>query len=169
MQAANDLEMVLCMHVGSSSTMPQISSNSPPLANLIWGANRTSGTMLSWLFSSYLGQLPNLRLSLSEGNIGWMPYFLERAEQVLDKQRHWAAGRAMDTFTASIGYSEMSTMRQADPMTLDIRERFVITSSVASSTMLLASVASTSLARTTSWPRPIIHTPTPRGHIASTW
>jgi predicted TIM-barrel fold metal-dependent hydrolase len=32
---------------------------------------------------------PNLKIALSEGEIGWMPYFLERAEQVVDKQRHW--------------------------------------------------------------------------------
>ena len=87
MQAANDLEMVVCMHVGSSSTVPQIASNVPPLASLTWGANRTSGAMLSWLFSSYLQDLSNLKICLSEGNIGWIPYFLERAEQVLDKQR----------------------------------------------------------------------------------
>ena len=36
MRAANDLEMVVCMHVGSSSTMPQIASNVPPLASLTW-------------------------------------------------------------------------------------------------------------------------------------
>jgi hypothetical protein len=32
---------------------------------------------------------PNLKIALSEGEIGWIPYFLERAEQVLDKQKHW--------------------------------------------------------------------------------
>lgn len=89
LQAASDLEMVVCMHVGSSSTLPLISSNSPFMANLAWGANRTSGTMLSWLFSGYFTRMPGLKIALSEGEIGWIPYFLERAEQVLDKQRFW--------------------------------------------------------------------------------
>ena len=30
-------------------------------------------------------------MALSEGSIGWIPYFLERAEQVVDKQRFWAS------------------------------------------------------------------------------
>jgi predicted TIM-barrel fold metal-dependent hydrolase len=89
MAAANDLEMVVSMHVGSSSTLPQICSDAPFMANLAWGAMRTSGTMLSWLFSGMFQRYPALKIALSEGEAGWMPYFVERAEQVLDKQRHW--------------------------------------------------------------------------------
>jgi predicted TIM-barrel fold metal-dependent hydrolase len=89
MTTANELEMVVCMHVGSSSTLPSIAKDAPFMANLTWGATRTSGTMLAWLFSGLFQRFPNLKIALSEGEIGWIPYFLERAEQVLDKQRHW--------------------------------------------------------------------------------
>jgi predicted TIM-barrel fold metal-dependent hydrolase len=89
MAAANDLEMVVSMHVGSSSTLPRICSDAPFMANLTWGASRTSGTMLSWLFSGMFQRYPKLKIALSEGEAGWIPYFLERAEQVLDKQRYW--------------------------------------------------------------------------------
>ena len=54
MAAAQDLQMVVCMHVGSSSTMPTISSDAPGLANLTFGAVRAAGTMLAWLFSDVL-------------------------------------------------------------------------------------------------------------------
>jgi predicted TIM-barrel fold metal-dependent hydrolase len=124
MHAANDLEMVVCMHVGSSSTIPQITPDAPNLASLTWGANRTSGAMLTWLFSTYLQELPNLRICLSEGNVGWMPYFLERAEQVLDKQRHWASSGAMKGFAATMGYEDVERPREVDLMTLDIRATF---------------------------------------------
>ena len=50
---------------------------------------RTSGAMLSWIFSGMFLRYPKLKIALSEGEIGWIPYFLERAEQVLDKQKHW--------------------------------------------------------------------------------
>jgi predicted TIM-barrel fold metal-dependent hydrolase len=89
LRAANDLQMVVSMHVGSSSTLPAIAPDAPFMANLTWGASRTSGTMLAWLFSGWFQKYPNLKIALSEGEIGWVPYFLERAEQVLDKQRHW--------------------------------------------------------------------------------
>ncbi|HZC51093.1 MAG TPA: amidohydrolase family protein, partial [Mycobacterium sp.] len=80
MAAASELEMVVSMHVGSSSQVPQIAPDSPFMANLAWGAVRTSGTMLSWLFSGMFTKYPKLKIALSEGEIGWMPYFLERAE-----------------------------------------------------------------------------------------
>ena len=67
----------------------QIAPDSPFMANLAWGAIRTSGAMLSWLFSGMFTRFPGLKIALSEGEIGWIPYFLERAEQVLDKQRYW--------------------------------------------------------------------------------
>ena len=77
MAAATDLDMVVCMHTGSSSQVPTIAPDSPFMANLAWGANRTSGAMLSWLFSGLFTRFPNLKIALSEGEIGWIPYFLE--------------------------------------------------------------------------------------------
>jgi predicted TIM-barrel fold metal-dependent hydrolase len=91
MCAAAEAELVVCMHVGSSSRVPKISADAPFLANLSWGASRTSAAMLSWLFSGYFQRLPELKIALSEGEIGWIPFFLERAEQVLQKQAHWVA------------------------------------------------------------------------------
>jgi predicted TIM-barrel fold metal-dependent hydrolase len=91
LQAANDLELVVCMHVGSSSTLPNISKDAPFMANLTWGASRTSGTMLAWLFSGVFQKHPKIKIALSEGEIGWIPYFLERAQQVYDKQRYWVS------------------------------------------------------------------------------
>ncbi|MFI6314580.1 amidohydrolase family protein [Nocardia fusca] len=116
MAAANDMDLVVSMHVGSSSTVPQISKDAPFLANLAWGATRTSGAMLSWLFSGMFQRFPNLKIALSEGEIGWMPYFLERAEQVLDKQRHWVK-RGMN-------WGEHSGSQGVDLDTLDIRQTF---------------------------------------------
>ena len=48
-----------------------------------------------WLYSGKLEQFPNLKICLSEGGIGWMPYIMERAEYVLDHMR-WA--RRYDPF-----------------------------------------------------------------------
>ncbi len=89
MSTASELGMVASIHVGSSSQVPSIAPDSPFMANLAWGAIRTSGAMLSWLFSGMFTRFPGLKVALSEGEIGWIPYFLERAEQVLDKQRYW--------------------------------------------------------------------------------
>ena len=115
MSAANELGLVVSMHVGSSSTLPKICKDAPFMANLTWGASRTSGTMLSWLFSGMFQRYPNLKIALSEGEVGWMPYFLERAEQVLDKQRYW-----VKRGTKFMGHAG----NEADLDALNIRETF---------------------------------------------
>ena len=117
--AAQDTGLIVCMHVGSSSTMPSICSDAPALASLTWGAVRTAGTLLSWLFSDYFERMSSLKIALSEGNIGWIPYFLERGEQVVDRQRYWAAKSAFKPYddgkTAGLG---------ASLDTLDVRRTF---------------------------------------------
>jgi len=122
--AAQDTEMVVCMHVGSSSTMASISSDAPELANLTFGAIRAAGTMLAWLFSDVFERMPGLKIALSEGNIGWMPYFLERAEQVLDKQRHWAKNKNVRFYGGASGAGEAEMVPQADLDQLDVWQSF---------------------------------------------
>ncbi len=116
MRAASELQMVVCMHVGSSSQVPRIAPDTPVIANLAWGAMRTSGTMLSWIFSGMFERFPNLKIALSEGEIGWIPYYLERAEQVLHKQRHWVK--------RGVRFMDHESRTDADLDVLDVRTSF---------------------------------------------
>ena len=90
-EACDETNTRVCMHIGSSSNPLVFSSTSPIMMTLAWSAAAgVSGTMLEWLFSPTLQRFESLKIVLSEGGIGWMPYFLERASQVVDKQRYWA-------------------------------------------------------------------------------
>jgi predicted TIM-barrel fold metal-dependent hydrolase len=92
LQACNDTGFVVSMHVGSSSNLIRTSPDMPTLAFMAYSAAANqAGTLLDWLFSGNFVRYPNLKIALSEGSIGWIPYFLERAEQVIDKQRFWAS------------------------------------------------------------------------------
>jgi hypothetical protein len=46
-------------------------------------------SMCDWLFSGKLPHYPNLKLAYSEGQIGWIPYILERADDVWRQHRAW--------------------------------------------------------------------------------
>ena len=52
--------------------------------------NNAMGSMADWLFSGKLVQFPELVLAYSEGQIGWIPYILERADTVWEEHRAWA-------------------------------------------------------------------------------
>jgi predicted TIM-barrel fold metal-dependent hydrolase len=91
-RACDEAGLVISMHVGSSSNLIRTSDDMPTLAFMAYSAAANqAGTLLDWLFSGNFTTFPGLKIALSEGSIGWIPYFLERAEQVIDKQRFWAS------------------------------------------------------------------------------
>ena len=45
--------------------------------------------MCDYLFSGVLVRHPKLQLAYSEGQIGWIPYILERADTVWLEHRAW--------------------------------------------------------------------------------
>ena len=77
---------------------------------------------MDWLFSGAFARFPGLKIALSEGSIGWIPYFLERAEQVIDKQRFWAS-RFDISMTAAHDRGEHKTESTFD-LDTDIRALF---------------------------------------------
>lgn len=89
--AANETGMAICTHIGSSSSMPNTSDDAPAVLTTATQAVNMMLCTADWIFSGTFGRFPNLKLCLSEGGIGWIPYLLERLDQVVDRQRHWAS------------------------------------------------------------------------------
>ena len=86
-EACQETETVVCMHIGSSSTSPKISKETPWGFNQAWAAGTlTSATLLTWLIGPVFREFPGIKIALSEGGIGWMPYTMERATQIVDRR-----------------------------------------------------------------------------------
>jgi predicted TIM-barrel fold metal-dependent hydrolase len=80
---------VLCMHIGSSSQMPATSQDAPPAVAATLSFNNAMASLSDFLFSGVLVRFPTLTLAYSEGQIGWIPYVLERADDVWLEHRAW--------------------------------------------------------------------------------
>jgi predicted TIM-barrel fold metal-dependent hydrolase len=89
--AAAGHEMPLCTHLGSSSQLPQTSPSTPLIATMSLTPLNIAACCIDWLFSGILPRFPNLKICLSEGGIGWIPYVLERCDYVVEKQKRWAS------------------------------------------------------------------------------
>jgi len=92
--ACNDNAVTLCMHIGSSSSMPAASPDSPEAVGGTLAFNNAMASMADWLFSGKLIQFPELKLAYSEGQIGWIPYALERADTVWEQHDAWMHTKA---------------------------------------------------------------------------
>src|SRR6476661_1881018 len=77
------------MHIGSSSRMPATSPDAPVAVAASLSFNNAMASMSDWLFSGNLVKFPNLTLAYSEGQIGWIPYILERVDDVWREHRAW--------------------------------------------------------------------------------
>jgi predicted TIM-barrel fold metal-dependent hydrolase len=85
----NDLGVTLCMHIGSSSKMPIASPDAPPGVAGVLQFNNSMASLADWLYSGVLVRYPMLKLAYSEGQIGWIPYALERADIVWEHHDAW--------------------------------------------------------------------------------
>jgi predicted TIM-barrel fold metal-dependent hydrolase len=89
-QACDETNTVVCMHIGSSSRMPATSADAPVAVAATLSFNNAMASLCDWLFSGILVKHPTLKLAYSEGQIGWLPYALERADDVWMEHRAWA-------------------------------------------------------------------------------
>ncbi|HWG23308.1 amidohydrolase family protein [Actinospica sp.] len=92
-EACAETGTVLSMHIGSGTKTPQTSADAPGAvgATIIFGNSVAS--MTDFLFSGVLHRFPQLKLLYAEAQIGWIPYLLERIDDVWETHRGWANGQ----------------------------------------------------------------------------
>jgi predicted TIM-barrel fold metal-dependent hydrolase len=82
---------VLALHIGSGTKMPSTSPDAPLGVTVTIGFGNCMNSLADWLFSGKLAQFPGLKLMYAESQIGWIPYLLERADDVWDQHRAWVS------------------------------------------------------------------------------
>jgi predicted TIM-barrel fold metal-dependent hydrolase len=88
-RACDEHQMVLCLHIGSSSQVKLPSLESPFTAMLTLQPTSVMDTASDLLWSRVPQLFPNIKFALSEGGIGWIPYLLERADYVYGNHSRW--------------------------------------------------------------------------------
>lgn len=84
--AAQDAEMPLCMHFGSGGAPTVAEDANFAVAIALFGMN-SQFTTVDMVFSPVFHKFPGLKVALSEGGIGWIPYVVERLDYVWDRHR----------------------------------------------------------------------------------
>ena len=88
-RACVDESTILNIHIGTGGGVPVPSDLTSYLAyNAIVAIDAVRFTA-DLLFSRVVTAFPDIRIALSEGGIGWVPFVLERFEDVYSRQRAW--------------------------------------------------------------------------------
>lgn len=88
-QTCEDLKIVINCHIGTGVRALHPSSESPIDAWITAMPISIANSAADWTFASFWKRYPGLRMALSEGGIGWVPYFLERADFTYEHHHEW--------------------------------------------------------------------------------
>lgn len=95
-RACSDEGTVLCCHIGSSSKSSATSTDAPPSVPMTLSSAMAIFTLGDLIWNDIWWRFPDLKFSLTEGDVGWIPYFLWRAEHVQRRHSGWTGHKFPD-------------------------------------------------------------------------
>jgi len=88
-KALCDTSTVLNVHIGSSGKLAITSLDAPPDVMITLQPMNIVQAAADLLWSQPVKEYPDLKIALSEGGTGWIPYFLDRADRTYEMHSTW--------------------------------------------------------------------------------
>ena len=121
LQACVDTGTVLCLHIGSSSQTVMTSADAPIDAMITLQPMNIVQCAADLVWSPMFKKFPALRVALSEGGIGWVPYFLERIDYVYSHHRAWTNQDFGDKLPSQVFNENVLTCFIDDAVGIEVR------------------------------------------------
>jgi predicted TIM-barrel fold metal-dependent hydrolase len=87
--ACAETETVINMHIGSSSRQPQTSPGAPMISMVALTSENSVHALVDWLLCGALARYPSLKIAMSESQVGWMPFILERLDSAWRRSKNY--------------------------------------------------------------------------------
>jgi len=88
-KALCDTETVMNVHIGSSGKLAVTAPDAPMDVMITLQPMNIVQAAADLLWSAPIKKYPGLKIALSEGGTGWIPYFLERADRTFEMHSTW--------------------------------------------------------------------------------
>ncbi len=122
--ACEETGTVVCMHIGSGTKTPHTSDDSPDAVDATIIFANSIASMTDFLLSGLLHRRPGLKLLYAEAQIGWIPYLLERADDVWETHRGWSESkRYCPERPSTYYYRQISSCFFKDPVGIELLDR----------------------------------------------
>ncbi|CAJ62122.1 MULTISPECIES: amidohydrolase family protein [Frankia] len=123
LRACADNNVVVCIHIGSSSSMNITAPDAPPEVMIALTPVNSLMAVTDLVFSGIFKRIPNLQMALSEGGIGWLPYALERADYVYQHHHAWTFTDLGGRLPSQVFYDHIWTCFIDDPVGVKLRDQ----------------------------------------------
>ncbi len=124
--ACQEEGMVICLHIGSSSTTLALEPGAPMDVMIQLTPLNTMHAATDLLWSKVLRQFPDLQFALSEGGTGWVPYWLERADYTYQQHHFWTHQDFGDQLPSQVALDHFSFCFISDRAGVEDRHRIGI-------------------------------------------
>jgi predicted TIM-barrel fold metal-dependent hydrolase len=121
--ACQDTGTVICLHIGSSSTMLGLEPGAPIDCMITMTPLNGMSAATDLLWSPVLRKFPTLQFALSEGSIGWLPYWLERVDYVYQQHRFWTHQDFGDQLPSQVARDHFTFCFISDAAGVEARHR----------------------------------------------
>ncbi|MGQ0831113.1 MAG: amidohydrolase family protein [Microthrixaceae bacterium] len=119
--ACEETGTVICLHIGSSSETVITSFDAPFDTLITLQPMNIVQCAADLVWSPTFRKFPNLRIALSEGGIGWVPYFLERIDYVYHHHRAWTNQDFGDKLPSQVFNENILTCFIDDAVGMEVR------------------------------------------------
>jgi predicted TIM-barrel fold metal-dependent hydrolase len=124
--ACEERQTVVCMHIGSSGTQTMTSEDAPAGVGATLASTGIIGAAADLVFSDIFKKFPTFKFALSEGGIGWIPYFLDKIDIHYMQHRAWTHADFGDRMPSDVFRERVITCFIEDPTGIDLRHRIGI-------------------------------------------
>lgn len=121
LRACEERGTVVNLHIGSSSQLTITAMDAPIDAMITLQPMNIVQCAADLVWSPVFRKFPNLRVALSEGGIGWIPYFLERIDYVYTNHHVWTNQDFGDRLPSDVFNENILTCFIDDAVGMEVR------------------------------------------------
>ncbi|HEX4778532.1 MAG TPA: amidohydrolase family protein [Acidimicrobiia bacterium] len=125
-RAVCDEGTVVSIHLGSSGKLAVTADDAPVDVMITLQPMNICQAAADLLWSRVLKEFPQIRIALSEGGTGWIPYFLDRLDRTYDMHRAWTGQDFGDRLPSDVFREHFLTCFIDDPVGLVLRDKIGI-------------------------------------------
>ena len=122
-KALCDEGVVLSIHLGSSGQLAVTAPDAPIDVMITLQPMNICMAAADLLWSRVLKQFPDMRIALSEGGTGWIPYFIDRLDRTYDMHHLWTGQDFGDRLPSDVFREHFLTCFIADPVGIQLRDQ----------------------------------------------
>ena len=114
---------VICLHIGSSSSLPATAPDAPPDAIGVLAFGFAMFSAVDWLYSLAPVRFPDIRIAMSEGGLGWVPGLIDRLDHVGKYHDIYGTWTGIDLTPTEVFQRNFFHCALDDPSAMRLRDR----------------------------------------------